>query len=208
MASRVPASDRRKFVEQTYLDALMKTDAVAAEALLRQRVSDAETNAAIKEMAAGKLRIVEMSRAPLELTFTATDGREVDLAKLRGKVVLIDFWATWCVPCIKEMPNVRAAYKKYHDRGFEVVGISFDKAPGPTPRAMEKTAAQVNEFAMKNDMPWPHHYDGKYWDNEFGRRFAIHEIPAVFLIGKDGRLITTEAHGEKLDREVKRALGL
>ena len=208
LAARVPASDRRKFAEQSYVDALMKADPAAAEKFLRLRASEVETNAAVKEMATGQLRIVEMSRQPLEMKLTAADGREVDLSKLRGKVVLIDFWATWCGPCIKEMPNVRAAYKKYHDRGFEVIGISFDKAPGATPRAMEKTAAQVNEFAMKNDMPWPHHYDGKYWDNEFGRRFSIHEIPAVFLLGKDGRLITTEAHGERLDREVGRALGL
>jgi thiol-disulfide isomerase/thioredoxin len=208
LAARVPASDRRKFVEQTYLAALMKTDVAAAEKFLRQRVSAAETNATVKEMAAGRLRIVEMRREPLELKFTAVDGREVDLAKLRGKVVLIDFWATWCVPCLKEMPNVRAAYKKYHDRGFEVVGISFDKAPGAArASAADRTAEQVNAFARENDMPWPHHYDGQQWSNEFGRRFAIAEIPATFLLGKDGRLITTETEGGKLDAALKRLLG-
>ena len=206
MALRVPGSDRRKFVEQTYFDALLKTDSAAAEKLLRQRVSAAETNAPVKEMAAGTLRILEMTRQPLEMKFTAADGREVDLAKLRGKVVLIDFWATWCVPCMKEMPNVRAAYKKYHDRGFEIVGISFDKAPGAKRQAMEKTAADLNEFAQKNDMPWPHHYDGQFWSNEFGRRFAIHEIPAAFLLDQTGRLVTTETHGGKLDAAVGRLL--
>jgi thiol-disulfide isomerase/thioredoxin len=206
LAARVPGSERRKFVEQTYLDALMKADSASAEAFLRRRLAPAETNVAVREMAAGRLRIVEMHREPLGLRFTAVDGREVDLAKLRGKVVLVDFWATWCVPCMKEMPNVRAAYKKYHDRGFEVVGISFDKAPGATPRPMEKTAAQVIEFARQNDMPWPHHYDGQYWANEFGRRFAIHELPATFLLGKDGRLVTTDTHGAKLDAAVSRLL--
>ena len=207
MAARVPASERRKFAEQAYLDSLQKADPAAAERFLRTRVGPAETNAAVKEMAAGRLRIVEAMAAPLDLKFTAADGREVDLAKLRGKVVLVDFWATWCVPCLKEMPYVRAAYKKFHDRGFEVVGISFDKAPGAQPRGMERTAAQVDQFARENDMPWPHHYDGKYWDNEFGRRFAIASIPATFLLGKDGRIATTEAHGEKLAVEIERLLG-
>ena len=208
MAVRVPASDRRKFAEQAYFDALQKADLAAAERFLRLRAGPAETNPAVKEMAAGRLRVVEAMAAPLELKFTAADGRQVDLAQLRGKVVLVDFWATWCVPCLREMPYVRAAYKKFHGRGFEVVGISFDKAPGAQPRGMERTAAQIDQFARENDMPWPHHYDGKYWDNEFGRRFAVASIPAAFLLGKDGRIATTEAHGEKLAVEIERLLGL
>jgi len=207
MAARVPASERRKFAEQAYLDSLQKKDPAAAERFLRTRVGPTETNAAVKEMAAGRLRIAEAMSAPLDLKFTAADGREVDLAKLRGKVVLVDFWATWCVPCLKEMPYVRAAYKKFHDRGFEVVGISFDKAPGAQPRGMERSAAQVDQFARENDMPWPHHYDGNYWGNEFGRRFAIASLPTTFLLGKDGRIATTEAHGEKLAVEIERLLG-
>ena len=208
MRVRVPASSRRKFSEESYVDAITKNDPAAAEAFLRTRVTAAETNSAIKEMAAGRLRIIEARRAPLELKFTAIDGREVDLAKLRGKVVLIDFWATWCVPCMEEMPTVRAAYKKFHDQGFEVIGISFDKAPGEKPRAMEKTAAEVLQFTKDKEMPWPQHYDGKYWANEFGVHFSIASIPATFLLGKDGRLVTTEAHGEKLAAEVERLLKL
>ena len=215
MATRVPDSDRRKFVEQTYLDALEKRDPAAAEKFARARLTPAEKNESVREVASGRLEILEMPRRPLSLKFTAADGREVDLAKLRGKVVLIDFWATWCVPCIEEMPHVRAAYQKYHDKGFEVVGISFEnsrlvKTDSPEEIAQKKQAAKEKmvKFAQENAMPWPHHFDGEYWSNEYGRRFAIHEIPAVFLIGKDGRLVTTDAHGDKLEIEVKRALGL
>ena len=145
---------------------------------------------------------------PFVLKFKATDGREVDLSKMKGKVVLVDFWATWCKPCMDEMPNVKRVYQAYHDKGFEIIGISFDKAPGPTPRAMEKTAAQVAGFAQANGMPWPHHYDGQHWNNAFGRRFAINSIPAVFLFDKNGLLVTTDAKGEHLEPAVRRLLGL
>ncbi len=206
LAARVPGSDRRKFVEQTYLDALERADLAAAEALLRQRVSPAEINEPVRQMATGRLRVVEARRVPLDLKFTAADGRVVDLAALRGKVVLIDFWATWCVPCLKEMPNIRAAYKKYHAQGFEVVGIAFEKAASPRKLSMERTVEQLVQFTREQDMPWPHHYDGLHWDNEFGRRFAIKELPTAFLLGKDGRLVTTNTHGSKLAAAVERLL--
>jgi len=207
LAERVPGSDRRKFAEQTYFAALEAADPAAAEELLRRRVSAQEKNQAVRDMAAGRLRVIEARRMPLELRFTAADGREVDLAQLRGKVVLIDFWATWCVPCLREMPSVRAAYRKYRDRGFEIVGIAFEKAPGPRASPMERTAAQLVQFARENDMPWPHHYDGKYWDNEFGRRFSIRELPTAFLLGRDGRLVTTDVHGDKLEAALSRLFG-
>lgn len=207
LAARVPGSDRRKFAEQTYFAALETAEPLAAEELLRRRASPAETNEAVRDMAAGRLRVIEARRTPLELRFTAADGREVDLAQLRGKVVLIDFWATWCVPCLREMPTIRAAYRRYRDRGFEIVGIAFEKAPGPRASTMERTPAQLVQFARENDMPWPHHYDGRYWDNEFGRRFSIRELPTAFLLGRDGRLVTTDVHGDKLEAALSRLLG-
>jgi len=207
LAARVPGSDRRKFAEQTYFAELETAEPLAAEELLRRRASPAETNEAVRDMAAGRLRVIEARRTPLELRFTAADGREVDLAQLRGKVVLIDFWATWCVPCLREMPTIRAAYRKYRDRGFEIVGIAFEKAPGPRASTMERTPAQLVQFARENDMPWPHHYDGRYWDNEFGRRFSIRELPTAFLLGRDGRLVTTDVHGDKLEAALSRLLG-
>jgi hypothetical protein len=84
--------------------------------------SDAATAAAAKDLLAKRARLTELRSKPLELKFTAADGREVDLAKLRGKVVLLDFWATWCPPCIGEMPNVVSTYEKLREKGFEVVG--------------------------------------------------------------------------------------
>jgi len=123
-----------------------------------------------------------MKAKPLDLKYTAVDGRAVDLSQLRGKVVLVDFWATWCPPCREEVPNVVTAYKKYHDQGFEVVGISLDQ---------DKDA--LESFVKDKGMAWPQYFDGKGWDNEISSRFGIDAIPAMWLLDKKGMLVTTDA---------------
>lgn len=210
MARRVPQSDRRRFAERHYVEALTAKDPAAAEALLRRRAVEPDTNPALAKQCAGMLEAIDARRTPLALKFTALDGRTIDLADYRGKVVLIDFWATWCVPCMEEMPNVKRVHQAYRDKGFAIIGISLDRAPRDPakPSAFEKTAAQLKEFIVKEAMLWPQHYDGKWWDNEFSRRFALGSIPATFLIGKDGRIYSTENHGEHLEKNVRHLLGL
>jgi len=122
---------------------------------------------------------------PLDIRFTAFDGREVDLAKLKGKVVLVDFWSTSCGPCIAEMPNVKAAYEKLHDRGFEVVGISLDDKEGA-----------LRRFIQEKALPWPQHFDGKGWQNQFAVQYGIFSIPTMWLVDKRGNLRDTNARGD------------
>ena len=83
------------------------------------------------------------------LKFKALDGREVDLEKLRGKVVLLDFWATWCPPCLEAIPNVRAAYERFNKEGFEIVGVSFDA-----------DRQRLEDVVKRENIKWPQYFDG------------------------------------------------
>jgi thiol-disulfide isomerase/thioredoxin len=121
----------------------------------------------------------------------------------------VDFWATWCGPCREEIPNVVATYEKYHTDGFEIVGISFEQAPDAAkPAKRQKTAAEMLAFTQENRMPWPQYYDGTYWENPYGKKFGIRGIPAMFLLDREGKVVSTNARGPKLEQEVKRLLAL
>ena len=156
--------------------------------------ADAKTlvAAAQQRMDAGK---VLHGQSPLELRFKAVDGTEVDLTKLRGQVVLVDFWATWCGPCRAEIPRVVAAYKQFHKDGFEIVGISLDSSK-------EKLLA----FAEEAGMGWPQYFDGKGWENGISSRYGIQAIPTMWLLDKKGLVRFTEMRGEELAANVKRLL--
>ena len=135
----------------------------------------------------------------MDIKFTGLDGKETDLAKMKGKVVLIDFWATWCGPCIAELPNVLKAYEEYNDKGFEIIGISLDNA---------KDEDKLRTFVKDKKMTWPHAFDGQGWRNSLAKKFGISSIPATFLIGKDGKVVSTNLRGPALSKAVKKELGL
>lgn len=113
------------------------------------------------------------------LNFTATDmtGKKVNFpGDYKGKVVMLDFWATWCGPCIAELPNVKKAYAAHHEKGFEILGISFDQ---------KDMADKVSKFAVENGMPWRHIYEGKFWDTDLGGLYDVSGIPFVLLVDGD-----------------------
>jgi thiol-disulfide isomerase/thioredoxin len=128
-------------------------------------------------------------------SFDDLDGTNISLDAYRGKVVLVDFWATWCPPCIVELPNVLAAYQKYHDKGFEIIGISLDK-----------DKARLEDFLEENGMDWPQYFDGKGWDNELSNKYGVNSIPTTYLLGPDGGIIARDLHGDELEKAVGKAL--
>lgn len=119
----------------------------------------------------------------------ATDGSTVDLAAYRGKVVLIDFWATWCSPCVQELPHVKQAYDKFHAQGFEIIGISLDKN-GDT----------MNAFTKKHVMTWPQLFDGKVWESKLAQTYGVDSIPATFLIDQEGKIVAKDLRGDDLEK--------
>lgn len=147
----------------------------------------------IQQMAAkfdGVLRRLDLPGNPIEITGTLLDGTPFDQASLDGQVVLVDFWATWCGPCIAELPNVLEQYEKYHARGFEVIGISLDE---------DKKA--LVDFVSERKIPWPilfEQSEGSGWNHPMATKYGISGIPTVILVGRDGRVVSLDVRGEKL----------
>ena len=165
-----------------------------ARKIAHEIVDNAAAPDDVKDAAKGLLKKLDALGKALAIKFTAVDGREVDLNKLQGKVVLVDFWATWCPPCVAEVPNVRAAYERLHPKGFEIVGVSFDQ---------EKEA--LEKFVAKEKMTWPQYFDGQGWQNQFGREFGITGIPAMWLVDKKGVLRDMNGR-EELAEKVEKLL--
>ena len=119
------------------------------------------------------------------------DGKPISLADYRGKVVLLDFWAVWCGPCLGEIPRIKAVYEKYHAEGFDVIGVSLDE-----------DAAVLREFIKEQEIPWRQILDGDGFGGAFAKRYGIRSIPAPFLIDRVGKVISVKARGRLLEELV------
>jgi thiol-disulfide isomerase/thioredoxin len=122
-------------------------------------------------------------------------GKPLSISQYKGKVVLVDFWATWCVPCLMTLPEIIQAYDKYHDKGLEVIGISLDQE-----------RPKLEHFIKDKSMKWPQYNDGEVWDSKLVQQYGVEAIPAVFLLDRKGNIIGKNLHGEELDMAIAQAL--
>ena len=126
-----------------------------------------------------------------------TLGRPVALKDFRGKYVLVDFWASWCVPCRAENPAVVKAFNRFKEKNFTVLSVSLDR-----PEAKEKWLKAIHD----DGLAWTHVSDLKYWKNEVAVQYDIHSIPANFLIGPNGKIVAKDLRGEELYKKLEEVL--
>jgi thiol-disulfide isomerase/thioredoxin len=142
-----------------------------------------------------------VGKQALEFSATTMEGNEISFPEsYAGKIVMLDFWATWCGPCIGEIPNMKKAYANWHEHGFEILGVSFDRAE------MEE---QIEAFLAKRELTWPQIYEGKMWDTTLGKMHDVSGIPFVLLVdGDSGEILATarQLRGPGLSDFVKAAL--
>ena len=180
-------------------------DTAKSDALIRQLTNDFSGTpfvAKLQKYQAKQDEATKIQAALVEGTqfpdFNENDvaGKPLSLAGYKGKVVMIDFWATWCPPCRGEIPNVVATYQKYHDKGFEIIGVSLDQD-------QQKLLA----FTKENNMAWPQYFDGQGWDNKLAVKYGIESIPMTYLLDGNGKIIGRNLRGQELTDAVANAVG-
>jgi thiol-disulfide isomerase/thioredoxin len=133
--------------------------------------------------------------APPDFEGMRLDGSKVKLSQLKGKVVLVDFWATWCGPCMMEMPNVKNVYKKLGGDDFEIMGVSLDQDQD-----------KMRGYLQSQGITWPQYFDGRGWGNQVAHAYGVSSIPTAYLVNKKGKVVQAGMRGQALEYSVAELL--
>jgi thiol-disulfide isomerase/thioredoxin len=172
--------------------AVLGPDATSPDVLLKESGKGGDPIAEFQDAAANMKKHLDAVGSPFTLKFTAVDGREVDLAKMQGKVVLVDFWASGSEGSVEMIPDVQESYAKFHAKGLEVVGINLDD---------EKES--LTNFVSEQKIAWPQYFDGQVLQTKFAVQFGVKEqdVPALWLVDKKGVLRYING-GFDMDRKI------
>lgn len=157
---------------------------------LSPEIDKSEYVVKLKEMTQ-ELKKTAIGVAAPDFTMNDTEGKPVQLSSFKGKIVLVDFWASWCRPCRQENPNVVRLYQQYHPKGFEILGVSLDRSKDDWLKAIKD-----------DNLTWTHVSDLQYWQNAAARLYGVNSIPQSFLLDKDGKIIGKGLRGEDLAKKL------
>ena len=172
-----------------------KTEALMAQ--LQRDYPDSEPAKRAKQQEeASKVRsgLVEGAKFP-DFSEKDLEGKPLSVSGYKGKVVLVDFWATWCPPCRAELPNVIKTYEAHHKDGFDIIGISLDQ-----------DKQKLTSYIQDKKMTWAQYFDGKGWQNKLSQKYGVESIPATYLLDRQGTIIGKDLRGEELEQAVAKAV--
>ncbi len=174
-------------------------DPVAVEPLLNQLSPEQKQYPSIKMLTANLEIAKKTAVGAMAMDFTQNDtvGKPVSLSSLRGKYLLVDFWASWCGPCRRENPNVVKAYQAYRDKGFHIISVSLDQ-----PGAKDKWIKAIHD----DNLTWTHVSDLQYWNNEVAKQYGIQAIPQNLLLDPKGKIIAKNLTGDQLEKKLSEIL--
>ena len=141
------------------------------------------------------LKSINPGNRAIDFNFTTLEGKEINLDYFKGKVLMIDFWASWCGPCCAELPHVKELYEKYHNQGFEVLGVSLDSKK-------DKWLSAIEKFKLN----WHNYSDLNKWNSAFAKKYFVRGIPYNVVIDQNGNIVAKGIHGKRLDETVEKLL--